>query len=162
MDPATDMADQQERGDGAPLLGPAARAFGKWALVVYWIACSGVIAFGLSRMEWPWPPREAAPHAAVAARPAPVRTVAQVSPVVQRAVPAKATHPAPPVAERALDAEDEVAPEAWAIAAVLLSVAGLVGLVWRPWRRRGSRQFGRFSGRGRRLGSMRTGRSWGF
>ena len=163
MDPTTDMADRQEPGDGAGLLGPSARAFGKAALVAYWIACVAVIAFGLSQMDWASPQPQAAPHAAAVAQPAPARPVAPASPDLRRpATTAKVARPAPSPVERA-QAPEGWAPPAWISALALLSIGGPV-LLSRPWRRRGSRALGRFSGRGRRLGSMRqgSGRRWGF
>lgn len=151
-----DMADQEVAREEAPLLGSAARAVGKVVLVGYWIACLGVIAFGLSQMEWRRPPP---PRPAVATHPvASVRTVSprptsppklQPTPVrtaqPTRPRPAESIAPAPPSVDVGL--------VWWALALALISLGGIVLLVLHRRRRRG--HHGRFSGRRHPLGSMR-------
>jgi hypothetical protein len=159
MDPAPDMIDPKEVGDDAPPPGSAARALGKAALVAYWLVCLTVIAVGLSRMERRWP-HAGTPEPAVAAAPAgPVRAAVRSAPPGPRL---PAPHPARPAGGESEVWPGLAPPPASAAIVGLLSIFALVILVRRPWRRRGSRQFGRFSGRGRRLGSMRGFGSGGF
>jgi hypothetical protein len=155
MDSATGMADEQEVREDPPLLGPSARAFGKAALVAYWIACLAVIVFGLvqldwGQMDWGRPPPKPAP--AVATKPtAPVRPIAPHAP--PQAAPRVAPRAAPPP-ERAV-APDGLPQSSWAVVALaVVSLIGLLLLVLRPRRRRGLRDRGRFSGRRHRLGSI--------
>jgi hypothetical protein len=157
MDLTSDMPEQQDAGDDTAVLGPSARAFGKAALVAYWIACLAVIVFGLAKLGWLQPPAKVEPPAAA------TRTVAPARPPAPRVanLPARAAQPARPVADRP-SAEEALTPLPWVAALILLSIGGLLTLLMLG-RRRGSRDFGRFSGRRHRLGSMggRIGRSWG-
>lgn len=150
MDPAADMPDQPGRGEHPGLLGPAARAFGKAALIAYWIACLAVIGFGLSQMEWRRPqPTGPSPQAAPAlVRPAVPSTRAPHAATAPAPAP-RAAQPAPPQEALGL-------PPASIGALVLMLVGGAILLV-RPWRRRD--RLGRFSGRRGALVSLNAGRS---